>query len=94
MTNRPDWCPKCASELTAAVPPAQEPCCDRHGYVVDKIYRCRTCGRPEEFRAIDDVPPSAHYCAHCAEALPADVREHVVGVVSRSTHVTGPWRPA
>lgn len=87
-----DWCPdglcpKCAKALvrTAA---RSEPHCTQHGLVVDKIYRCH-CGKTEEFRAIDDIPQYCHYCARCAEALLADVREHLAPVVAQSTMTTG-----
>ena len=86
------WCPACAGPIVRETP-NQEARCQRHGYVVDKIYRCH-CGRPEEFRAVDDVPQYAHYCERCTEALVADVRAHLERVVARSTPTTGPWRPA
>lgn len=94
MKPDPDngWCPKCAKPLVTE-PTRSDPHCPRHGYVVDKIYRCH-CGHPEEFRAIDDVPQYCHYCARCADALADDVRMHLERVVARSTTTTGPWRPA
>jgi hypothetical protein len=86
------WCPKCAKPLVSELT-RSEPHCPQHGYVVDKIYRCH-CGRPEEFRAIDNVPQYCHYCGSCAAALMDDVRAHLERVVARSTPTTGPWRPA
>lgn len=85
------WCPKCAGEITHET--KDDPRCTRCGVVVDKIYRCH-CGRPEEFRAVDDVPQYCHYCGRCTDALAPEVREHLVPVVARSTPTTGPWRPA
>lgn len=93
MTDQLDgWCPKCAKPLVRAST-RDEPHCPQHGYVVDKIYRCH-CGRPEEFRAADDIPQYAHYCGRYTEALVADVRSHLERVVARSSPTTGPWRPA
>ena len=61
----------------------------------DSIYRCACGGLEEVFRATNnDVPPSCHYCRHCADALAPEVREHLIPVVARSTQTTGPWRPA
>ena len=90
---RGGWCPKCGTPLICEPVGGDDPRCPRHGYVVDKIYRCH-CGRPEEFRAIDDVPRYCHYCGSCADALVDDVRAHLERVVARSTATTGPWRPA
>lgn len=90
--SRGGWCPKCAAQLIDD-PTRDEPRCPYHGYVVDKIYRCH-CGRPEELRAIGNVPEYAHYCGRCADALMEEVRAHLVPVVARSTPTTGPWRPA
>lgn len=86
------WCPKCAKELVRD-PVRDDPRCRHHGYVVEKIYRCH-CGRPEDFRAISDVPQYCHYCDRCAGALMDDVRAHLERVVAASTMTTGPWRPA
>lgn len=85
------WCPKCAAEIIHERGASLR--CARHGTVVDKIWRCH-CGSSEEFRAIDNVAPRAHYCERCAAALPAEIREHLTPVVARSTPTTGPWSPA
>lgn len=59
------------------------------GYLVEKIYQCH-CGCLERFRAADNVPQYAHYCGSCAEALPADVKNHLVRVARSERHPDNP----